>query len=163
MAHPFLFGILNLQGTQTHSEVSHELLRIVSRYRLPFSLRYHQATEISDRVIGGRAQRSVGRPQALNSDRYAELLLAVPWAGGVFTPVNTRWNPAELVYALRDSATTILCVDDASAGLVPALAEGYPDLKTLIYLGDGPPPEAAPRAPRAKPKRQRLGSRWSEP
>ena len=78
---------------------------------------------------------------ALNSDRYAELLLAVPWAGGVFTPVNTRWNPAELVYALRDSATTILCVDDASAGLVPALAEGYPDLKTLIYLGDGPPPE----------------------
>ena len=59
---------------------------------------------------------------ALNSDRYAELLLAVPWAGGVFTPVNTRWNPAELVYALRDSATTILCVDDASAGLVPALA-----------------------------------------
>src|SRR5205823_5412251 len=78
---------------------------------------------------------------ALNSDRYAELLLAVPWAGGVFTPVNTRWNPAELVYALRDSATTILCVDDASAGLVPALAEGYPDLKTLVYLGDGPPPE----------------------
>ena len=54
---------------------------------------------------------------ALNSDRYAELLLAVPWAGGVFTPVNTRWNPAELVYALRDSATTILCVGKSRSSL----------------------------------------------
>ena len=43
---------------------------------------------------------------ALNSDRYAELLLAVPWAGGVFTPVNTRWNPADLG-APVNSATTL--------------------------------------------------------
>jgi acyl-CoA synthetase (AMP-forming)/AMP-acid ligase II len=78
---------------------------------------------------------------ARNSDRYAELLLAVPWAGGVFTPVNIRWNRAGLIYALRDSATTILCADDAAAGLVPALAGGHPDLTTLICLGDGPPPE----------------------
>jgi acyl-CoA synthetase (AMP-forming)/AMP-acid ligase II len=81
---------------------------------------------------------------ARNSDRYAELLLAVPWAGGVFTPVNVRWSPAEIIYSLRDSGTTVLCADDPSAGLVAALAEGYPDLKTLIYLGDGPPPEGMP-------------------
>jgi acyl-CoA synthetase (AMP-forming)/AMP-acid ligase II len=59
----------------------------------------------------------------------------------VFTPVNIRWNPAEIIYALRDSGTTILCADDASADRMPAVVEGCPDLKALIYLGDGPPPE----------------------
>jgi acyl-coenzyme A synthetase/AMP-(fatty) acid ligase len=31
---------------------------------------------------------------ALNSDRFHEFLLAVPWAGAVVNPVNIRWSPA---------------------------------------------------------------------
>ena len=92
------------------------------------------------RWLGVRGGDRVGI-LARNSDRYAELLLAIPWTGGVFTPVNIRWNPDEISYALRDSGTTVLCVDDASAGRVPALVEGHPGLKALIWLGDGPAPE----------------------
>src|ERR1700761_510885 len=37
---------------------------------------------------------------AMNSDGYHEYLLAVPWAGGVVTPVNVRWSPAEIAFSL---------------------------------------------------------------
>jgi acyl-CoA synthetase (AMP-forming)/AMP-acid ligase II len=57
---------------------------------------------------------------ARNCDRYAELLLAVPWAGAVLNPLNVRWSPQELVYALRESETNVLLVDDtAAAGARP--------------------------------------------
>lgn len=97
------------------------------------------------RLAGGLRELGVSDGErvgilALNSDRYAELLLAVPWAGGVFTPVNTRWTATEVTYALRDSGVTVLCVDDAWTDRVPALIEGCPALKALIYLGDAQPP-----------------------
>ena len=41
------------------------------------------------RALGAGAGDRVGM-LALNSDRYAEYLLAVPWAGGVVNPVNIR-------------------------------------------------------------------------
>src|SRR5260370_4783509 len=36
---------LNFQKTRSYSEVSNELLRITEKYKFPFKLRYHQATE----------------------------------------------------------------------------------------------------------------------
>ena len=69
---------------------------------------------------------------SLNSDRYHEYLLAVPWANAVLNPVNTRWSAAEIVYSLRDSTTTVLLVDDTFASLVPVLQESYPELTTVI-------------------------------
>jgi acyl-CoA synthetase (AMP-forming)/AMP-acid ligase II len=78
---------------------------------------------------------------ALNSDRYAELLLAVPWANGVLNPVNIRWSPSEIAYSLNDSGTGILCVDAAFAAQVPALREGCPGLRTIVHMEDGPPPD----------------------
>ncbi len=41
----FLFVIFNLQGDKNHVEVSNEVLRIIDRYKFPFKLRFHQATE----------------------------------------------------------------------------------------------------------------------
>jgi acyl-CoA synthetase (AMP-forming)/AMP-acid ligase II len=76
----------------------------------------------------------------LNSDRYAELLLAIPWADGVILPVNIRWSAAEILYSLDDSATDILVVDDAFAALVPALRQGRPSLRNVIHMGDEPTP-----------------------
>ena len=58
---------------------------------------------------------------ALNSDRYHEYLLAVPWAGGVVTPVNVRWSPAEIAFSLEDAGVEILLVDDAFLGLLPEI------------------------------------------
>jgi acyl-CoA synthetase (AMP-forming)/AMP-acid ligase II len=73
---------------------------------------------------------------ALNSDRYAELLFAVPWANGIFTPVNIRWSPSEITYSLRDSDTSILVVDDMFAPIVPELIDGHPGLRAVIHAGE---------------------------
>lgn len=77
---------------------------------------------------------------AMNSDRYLELFFAVPWAGGAIVPLNVRWSNAENVFAIKDCAATILCVDDSFLDHVPALLAGSTTLKSVIYLGDGPVP-----------------------
>lgn len=78
---------------------------------------------------------------ALNSDRYLEYLMGVPWGGGVLNPCNTRWSVAELLYALDDSGSTILLVDDAFAAAAPQLLREAQTVRTVIYCGDGPAPE----------------------
>jgi acyl-CoA synthetase (AMP-forming)/AMP-acid ligase II len=80
---------------------------------------------------------------SLNSDRYAELLLAVPWAGGTLVPLNVRWSASELVYALVESETSILVVDDSFTALVPVLRRGHPGLGAVIHAGDGHAPISA--------------------
>ena len=78
---------------------------------------------------------------ALNSDRFHEFLLAVPWAGAVVNPVNLRWSPAEVAYSLTDCDTRVLLVDDAFAPVIPELRERAPNLTTVIFCGDGPHPD----------------------
>ncbi|WP_067569925.1 acyl-CoA synthetase [Nocardia acidivorans] len=78
---------------------------------------------------------------ALNSDRFSEYLLAVPWADAVLNPVNIRWSPAEIAYSLADSGTKVLLVDQVFAAMLPAIREQYPDLTTVIHCGDGPAPQ----------------------
>ena len=78
---------------------------------------------------------------SMNSDRYAEYLLAVPWAGAAVNPVNIRWSPAEVAYSLTDSETRVLLIDDAFLPMAPLLREKAPVLTTLIHCGDGPTPE----------------------
>jgi len=78
---------------------------------------------------------------SLNSDRFHEYLFAVPWAGGVVTPVNIRWSPAEIAFSLEDAGAAILLVDDAFAPMVPAIRDAAPGVGTVVYSGDGPVPE----------------------
>ncbi len=78
---------------------------------------------------------------SLNSDRYAEYLLATPWAGAVVNPINIRWSAAEIAYSLRDSATRTLLIDDTFLPLLTELRSQYPDLSDVIYCGDDPTPE----------------------
>jgi acyl-CoA synthetase (AMP-forming)/AMP-acid ligase II len=80
---------------------------------------------------------------ALNSDRYHEYLLAVPWAGGVLNPINIRWSAAEVAYSLVDCDTRMLVVDDAFVSLLPDLRDQAPNLQTVIHCGDGPTPDGA--------------------
>jgi acyl-CoA synthetase (AMP-forming)/AMP-acid ligase II len=77
---------------------------------------------------------------ALNSDRFHEFLLAVPWAGAVVNPVNIRWSTAEVAYSLVDCDTRVLLVDDAFAAVIGELRERAPNLATVIFCGDGPQP-----------------------
>jgi acyl-CoA synthetase (AMP-forming)/AMP-acid ligase II len=78
---------------------------------------------------------------ALNSDCYAELLSAVPWAGGVLNPVNTRWSVPEIVYSLDESGTEILFVDDAFVDAAPEIRERYPALRTVVHTATQPAPD----------------------
>jgi acyl-CoA synthetase (AMP-forming)/AMP-acid ligase II len=78
---------------------------------------------------------------SLNSDRFHEFLLAVPWAGAVVNPVNIRWSPAEIAYSLVDCDTRVLAVDDAFAPVIPELRDRAPDLGTVLFCGDGPQPD----------------------
>jgi acyl-CoA synthetase (AMP-forming)/AMP-acid ligase II len=78
---------------------------------------------------------------SLNSDRYVELLYAVPWAGGVLNPVNIRWSVPEISYSLDESGTTVLFVDDQFAPMAGPLQELQPSLATVVFTGDGERPE----------------------
>ncbi|MCU1640130.1 MAG: putative fatty-acid--CoA ligase [Nocardia sp.] len=105
--------------------------------------------EVADRVArlaGALRELGVGDGDrvamlGLNSDRYSEYLLAVPWANAVLNPVNIRWSVPEIVYSFEDSGTTVLFVDDAFAAVLPAVRQGCPGLTTIIHCGNGPTPE----------------------
>jgi len=98
------------------------------------------------RVAGGLRALGVAAGErvamlSLNSDRYHEYLFAVPWAGGVVTPVNIRWSPAEIAFSLEDAGAAILLVDDAFVPAVPAIRAAAPVVSTVVYCGDGDVPE----------------------
>jgi acyl-CoA synthetase (AMP-forming)/AMP-acid ligase II len=92
------------------------------------------------RALGVDAGDRVGI-MSLNSDRYHELLFAVPWAGAVVNPVNVRWSEAEVAYSFLDCDTRVLVVDDTYAPSIPVLRGLAPRLRTLIFCGDGPQPD----------------------
>jgi acyl-CoA synthetase (AMP-forming)/AMP-acid ligase II len=116
-----------------------------------FGDRVRSAGESADRIArlaGGLHSIGVGRGDrvgilALNSDRYHELLLAVPWADAVVVPINIRWSPAEIAYSLAGSGTAVVFVDDTFASLIPAVRERFAGLSTIVFCGAGEPPEGA--------------------
>jgi long-chain acyl-CoA synthetase len=78
---------------------------------------------------------------ALNSDRYLEFMFAVPWAGGVFQPVNTRLAGPEVVYWLNDSAAKVLILDTSFAPLVAAIRAELNHVEHFVFIDDGEVPE----------------------
>lgn len=58
----------------------------------------------------------------MNSDRYLELYLAVPWSGAVIVPINIRWSQNEIADALSDCSAKVLVVDRDFEALGAAVA-----------------------------------------
>ena len=77
----------------------------------------------------------------LNSDRYLEYFFAVPWAGGVFVPINTRLAPPEVVHWMNDSGAKVLLIDDNFTAMLPKIQGQLESLKTVVHVGDGARPE----------------------
>jgi acyl-CoA synthetase (AMP-forming)/AMP-acid ligase II len=83
--------------------------------------RVRTAAESADqvaRVAAGLRSLGVGRGDRVallgkNSDRYHESLLAVAGADAVVVPINHRWAPAEIRFALRDCGARVLIADEA--------------------------------------------------
>ncbi|MBE0550405.1 MAG: long-chain fatty acid--CoA ligase [Rubrivivax sp.] len=90
--------------------------------------------------LGVQADDRVGI-LSLNSDRYIETYLAVPWAGAAINPVNTRWSAAEIAYSLADCDTRVLLVDDPFMHMLPELRKRCASLRTLVHVGNGATPQ----------------------
>lgn len=103
-----------------------------------------QADRVS-RLAAGLRALGLGRGEraaiiSLNSDRFLEFLLATSWAGAVFNPLNIRWSADELAFALADSGSRLVVVDDAFLPLVDRLRAAHPDIG-VVHCGEGPAPD----------------------
>ncbi|MDE2347582.1 MAG: long-chain-fatty-acid--CoA ligase [Gammaproteobacteria bacterium] len=111
--------------------------------------RRHTFTQFRDRVARlASALRALGVGAgdrvgilSLNTDRYVEAYMGIPWAGAAFNPINTRWSSSEIAHSLDDCDTRVLLVDDAFAPLSIELKAKSRSLATLIHVGDQPTPE----------------------
>jgi acyl-CoA synthetase (AMP-forming)/AMP-acid ligase II len=74
---------------------------------------------------------------SLNSDRYFESLFGLSHGGFVFVPINTRLAPPEIVFWLADSGCSALFVDDAFVPVLPKVLPDTPEVKHVVYLGEG--------------------------
>ena len=77
---------------------------------------------------------------ALNSDRYFEFMFAVPWAGGVFQPVNTRLAGPEVTYWLTDSEAKVVFVDTSFVPLIEKIRGDLPHVEHFVFIDDGDVP-----------------------
>ena len=78
---------------------------------------------------------------ALNSDRYLELMYAIPWLGAAMVPINTRLAAPEIEYILNDSGAVALFIDTGMAHHLSALDGKTPALREIMWLDDQPGPE----------------------
>ncbi len=78
---------------------------------------------------------------SLNSDFYYETFFAAPWSGGTLVPLNIRWSVPENIYALEDSGSRFLIVDDQFLGMALEILERTDQDITLIYAGEKEAPE----------------------
>ncbi|WP_454754351.1 long-chain-fatty-acid--CoA ligase [Cupriavidus necator] len=113
----------------------------------------YQGNGLTFAEFGGRVARLAGALRSLgirdgervamfslNSQRFLEYLMAVPWAGGVLNPVNIRWSAAEILYSFEDSETAVLIVDDTYRDTGAQVAADCRSLRHVIYAGDGETP-----------------------
>jgi len=85
---------------------------------------------------------------ALNSDRYFEYLFAVPAAGGITVPLNTRLAPPEIALSPKTAALPMLFIDGTFAPVLAQLAAGWGRCATSsIWTTMRCPPACALRRP----------------
>jgi long-chain acyl-CoA synthetase len=98
------------------------------------------------RFAGGLQKLGIGNDDcvamlALNSDRYFEFMFAVPWAGGVFQPINTRLAGPEVVYWLNDSEASVLIVDSNFSELIDTIKDDLEHVKSIVFVDDAAVPD----------------------
>ncbi|MEO2177742.1 MAG: long-chain-fatty-acid--CoA ligase [bacterium] len=107
---------------------------------------WHQFVQRVARFAGGLRQLGFNQDDcaailALNSDRYLEFMFAVPWAGGVFQPINTRLAGPEVVYWLNDSEARVLFVDSNYVSLVEQIKDELEHVEQFVFIDDGETPK----------------------
>ena len=90
------------------------------------------------RGLGLKRGESVAMLGANNAE-YFEFYFAVPSAGGISVPINTRLAPAEIAELLTDCGARILIVEPQFVELVMGMRATLPDVEHFVIL--------APQAP----------------
>jgi acyl-CoA synthetase (AMP-forming)/AMP-acid ligase II len=80
---------------------------------------------------------------SLNRDVYLEYFYAVPWAGALVVPLNTRLAAPELVAIINDSGAVGLLIDDTFNAMLPALIPGLSSVRNIWVAGTGGMPVGA--------------------
>lgn len=75
-----------------------------------------------------------------NGETYFQLIFAIPWAGGVAVPLNTRLGPEEMLHCVNDSGSRFLLVDDAFADMAAKLPAGTHTIEQVLHMGGATPP-----------------------
>jgi long-chain acyl-CoA synthetase len=88
-------------------------------------------------VLRGLGLEENGRVAMLgeNSHCYLEFYFGVPWAGGIFTPLNIRLMPADLAAMIEHANAKILITDAAMLPVALQVREMLPNLDHLIVAG----------------------------
>jgi len=134
--------------------LSEQLLRAA---RQPGTARIHDSWSSTDwRGIADRVALMAGALRELgvapgdrvavlgaNSIDYLCLYFAIPWAGAISVPVNTRLAPAEIIEQLEDSQSTVLLLDADFAPVAQLARERLPALREAVFLGTAAPPAGA--------------------
>jgi long-chain acyl-CoA synthetase len=102
---------------------------------------WNQFNEKIARFAGGLQSLGVGQDDcvamlALNSDRYFEFMYAVPWAGAVFQPINTRLAGPEVVYWLNDSEAKVVLVDSSFTVLIDHIRPQLKYAQHFIFVDE---------------------------
>jgi len=77
----------------------------------------------------------------LNRPEYLELYFACHFAGLPIVPLNIRWGVEDFVFALNDSETRAIVLDERFSPLAPVLRQRCPSIQFYIFGGDGDVPE----------------------
>ncbi|MCC6007644.1 MAG: AMP-binding protein [Rhodobacteraceae bacterium] len=92
------------------------------------------------RIAGGLSAAGLGPGSriavlALNGPAYLEAIHAIPWAGAVLVPLNTRLAEPELAFMLEEARAEALIFDPAHAEVAARLAASLPSLRHLWATG----------------------------
>lgn len=73
-----------------------------------------------------------------NSRRHFELYWSIPGTGAVMIQLNLRLGPEDLSYVLKDSETTVVCVDESLLPIAEVVAPLVPQVRTWVVMSDRP-------------------------
>jgi len=112
---------------------------IASRF-LDRRMTWPQTCERVARIAGALRAIGVGEGDrvailAANSDDFFHWQFAVPWAGGVLVPVNTRLSETEIIACLDDSGSRLLIVDDHGLSIALALQGRLQTVEQVAHAG----------------------------
>lgn len=153
-AHPIVTGYPSTMGDDVqlntttlirHAARTHPEREIV--YRTPQGSwdRYTYAAAYERIIRGANALRGLGvgvgdRVGILdwNSRRHYENYWAIPGLGAVMVQLNLRLGAEDLSFVIRDSGTSVICVDETLLPVAEAVAPMLPEVQAWVVMTDRP-------------------------